>query len=235
MKHGCARLVRALLPLIAASLLACWSGHARADAPATPTTGKAAGQGASAPKRSQAPLPQPRAKPASSKSKKKTKKKPQAIATVPDSPTPVAAPAAEPPAVEPPAAEPPVPSAARPPEHSSAKVDVPSSSHVTVDVPEGLQGWLDADQRMRPWLAKAIAAADGCYVDQLHNDARLAGVVTFSLTMHQNARPTARVISLPAAFQGMVLCVTSNLIGEKMPLFTGKEGERYTVSVHLEP
>lgn len=127
-------------------------------------------------------------------------------------------------------APPPPPSAA-----NGSRVAVPTTPHFHVDVPAGLQAWLDADDRMRPWLGKAVAAVDSCYADVRRDSASAAGVITFSVTMHQNARPTAAVSSLPAPLRSLVPCVTTSLWSVRMPLFTGDEGARYDVAAHFEP
>jgi hypothetical protein len=105
---------------------------------------------------------------------------------------------------------------------------------VRVEVPAGLQRWLDADDRMRPWLGKAIAVLDDCYAQIRAGDANAAGAIAVALTMHENARPSARLASADAAVNGMVMCVTRRLVGVKMPLFTGREGDSYSVVAHFE-
>jgi hypothetical protein len=112
---------------------------------------------------------------------------------------------------------------------------VPSTPHVRAKVPPGLQAWLNADPRMGPWLTKALAVVDSCYAELRTNDPTVAGVVEFSVTMHPNARPSATLRSLPAPLRGIVLCVTTQLLGVKMPLFTGSEGDRQIVRVTLTP
>jgi len=118
---------------------------------------------------------------------------------------------------------------------AATRVEVPNTSHVHVDVPAGLQTWLNADDRMRPWLSKAVAATDSCYANERASNPSLAGNVAFTLTMHENARPSAAVNSVSAGLQGMVLCVTAKLMAVKMPLFTGNEGDAYTVRVQFDP
>jgi hypothetical protein len=123
--------------------------------------------------------------------------------------------------------------AAKAPSAASAQVTVPSTAHVHVEIPAGLQGWLDADDRMRPWLSKAISVVDACYAELRSSDPSASGTATFSVTMHENARPSASVGSLPGPLEPLVLCVTTRLIGVKMPLFTGDEGASYTVRVRF--
>jgi hypothetical protein len=131
----------------------------------------------------------------------------------------------------------PVPVAAPPPPppQPKAAVNVPSTAHVNVTVPPGLQAFLDADDRMLPWLGKAVNAADECYAREREKNASAAGIITFQLTMHENARPSGRLGGASGAINGVVMCVTKRLIGVKMPLFTGTEGASYTVTVHFDP
>jgi hypothetical protein len=160
---------------------------------------------------------------------KPSKKKSRATAQASQAPAPT---------VAPPEPAQPLPVASvsnRPQPAAASKVEVPSTSHVHIEVPAGLQTWLNADDRMRPWLAKAIAATDACYADERASQPALGGRIAFRLTMHENARPSAAPSSVPVGLQGMVLCVTARLIGVKMPLFTGKEGDTYTVRVQFQP
>lgn len=137
------------------------------------------------------------------------------------------------PAAAPPAAMPDPQPVAAAPKH--ATVQVPSTEHVHVDVPAGLQSWLDADDRMRPWLGKAIAVADGCYAKIRADNASAAGEIALRVTMHENARPSGGVASASPAVSGITMCATTKLLGVKMPLFTGREGETYTVRVRFSP
>jgi hypothetical protein len=116
---------------------------------------------------------------------------------------------------------------------ASAQVTVPSTDHVHVEIPTGLQGWLNADDRMRPRLSRAVSVVDACYAELRSSDPNASGTATFNLTMHENARPSASVGSLPSPLQPLLLCVTARLIGVKMPLFTGDEGAAYTVRVRF--
>ncbi|HEY2733294.1 MAG TPA: hypothetical protein VGI70_04880 [Polyangiales bacterium] len=119
------------------------------------------------------------------------------------------------------------------PPPSAAGVRVPSTAHVHVDVPAGLQAYLDADPRMRPWLARAVATVDACYSELRAADPSAAGNVSIALTMHENARPSAEVESLPGPLKPLVLCVTSRMLSARMPLFTGDEGSRFSLRVRL--
>lgn len=116
-----------------------------------------------------------------------------------------------------------------------ASVVVPHTDHVRVEVPAGLQHWLDEDDRMRPWLGKAVSVADSCYASERADDPSTSGVIALQVTMHENARPSGRVSSVSPAVSGIVMCATTRMLGVKMPLFTGKEGDTHTVRVHFEP
>jgi hypothetical protein len=126
------------------------------------------------------------------------------------------------------------PVAAAPPP-KKVTVTVPQTDHVRVDVPSGLQHWLDEDDRMRPWLSKAINVADSCYAKVRADNPGASGEIAFVVTMHENARPSGKVSSVSSPISGIVMCATTRLLGVKMPLFTGKEGESYTVRVRFEP
>jgi hypothetical protein len=154
----------------------------------------------------------------------------------PAAPKPPAAPPRTPaPSVQP---EPPVlqePIAPVPPPAAKATVSVPHTDHVHVEVPAGLQHWLDEDDRMKPWLGKAVSVADTCYANVREDNAGASGVITLSITMHENARPSGRVSSLSGPINSIVMCATTRLMGVKMPLFTGTEGDSYTVRVRFDP
>lgn len=122
-----------------------------------------------------------------------------------------------------------------PPPAPKASVTVPRTDHVHVDVPAGLQHWLDEDDRMKPWLGKAINVADACYAKVREDNSNASGVIALSLTMHENARPSGKVSSVSGPLNSIVMCATTRLLGVKMPLFTGTEGDSYTVRIHFEP
>lgn len=121
-----------------------------------------------------------------------------------------------------------------PPARQSS-VTVPHTDHVRVEVPAGLQRWLDEDDRMRPWLRKAVSVADACYASERADAPGASGVVALQVTMHENARPSGRVSSVSPAISGIVMCATTRMLGVKMPLFTGAEGESHTVRVRFDP
>jgi hypothetical protein len=106
---------------------------------------------------------------------------------------------------------------------------------VHVEVPAGLQHWLDEDDRMRPWLSKAVNVADACYAEERADNPAAAGAIAVQVTMHENARPSGKVGSVSPGIGGIVMCATTRMLGVKMPLFTGKEGESYTLRVHFDP
>ena len=152
--------------------------------------------------------------------------------------TSTAATKAPPPAApKPPPAVPAAPIAAPPPAPAPKKISVlvPQTDHVRVEVPAGLQHWLDEDDRMRPWLGKAVNVADSCYAKVRADDPGAAGDIAFVVTMHENARPSGKVSSVSSPVSGIVMCATTRLLGVKMPLFTGDEGASYTVRVRFSP
>jgi hypothetical protein len=170
-------------------------------------------------------------------------KKPEEVAAKPAAPSKPAAAttktstpkqAAPPPAIE----VPPVkaePTAAPPPPPAKASVVVPHTDHVRVEVPSGLQHWLDEDDRMKPWLGKAVNVADSCYSKVRADNPSASGVIAVKVSMHENARPSGGVSSISGDIKSIVMCATTKLLGIKMPLFTGNEGETYTVRIRFDP
>lgn len=88
---------------------------------------------------------------------------------------------------------------------------------------------------MRPWLSKAVNVADSCYAKAREDDANAAGVIALNVTMHENARPSGGVSSVSGPIKSIVSCATMRLLGVKMPLFTGTEGETHTVRIRFDP
>lgn len=125
--------------------------------------------------------------------------------------------------------------AAPAPAKPKVTVTVPRTDHVHVEVPTGLQHWLDEDDRMRPWLSKAVNVADSCYANERTDDPSVSGAISLVVTMHENARPSGKVGSVSPGLSGIVMCATTRMLGVKMPLFTGSEGETYTVRVRFDP
>lgn len=87
---------------------------------------------------------------------------------------------------------------------------------------------------MQPWLNKVIPVIDRCYGNVLADNANASGVITFRVTMHKDARPDPDIQSLPGQLSGVVACATGQLMRTRMPLFTGTEGESYTVRVRFD-
>jgi hypothetical protein len=169
-----------------------------------------------------------KAKPGASKPARSTTSKPRrdliyeppAAPVAPPAPAaPTPAPVARAPVVTPP----PAPVVAK-------RVSVPRTEHVHVELPAGLQGDLDADPRMQKWVDRVIAIADGCHA----RNRAATGTLEAQVTMHENERPSASLRSLPGQLSGLVSCATGALMGVKMPLFTGREGTRYTVRIVIE-
>jgi hypothetical protein len=132
----------------------------------------------------------------------------------------------EAPKAEPPKTAPPPPS----------KVTIPQSKHLKVSVPARLQSLLDADPRMQPWLNSTLTTIEQCYAAERAKSPDAQGTIKATLTMHANARPDADVDQLPPALSGVLACATGKLMrAPRMPLFTGKEGERHSFSVTLSP
>jgi hypothetical protein len=193
---------------------------------------------------SPAAAPKPSAPPSAAEVSSKPKPAPAAFVKKPAAPfgaTPAHAqskPAAPKPPPAPPALVPPEPIAAPvapAPPPKKVSVNVPQTDHVRVEVPTGLQHWLDEDDRMRPWLGKAVDVADSCYSKVRADNPGASGEIAFVVTMHENARPSGKVSSVSSPISGIVMCATTRLLGVKMPLFTGREGESHTVRVRFEP
>lgn len=157
-------------------------------------------------------------------------KKSGAASTKPAEPTASAKSAPPAPAKE---APPPAP-APEPAKAATGKVTVPKTDHVHIDVPKGLQHWLDADTRMQPWVNKVVSVADACYERERKDNPKAAGVIPIKITMHENERPDADVGSVPSSLGAVIACGTTKLMGSRPPLFTGKEGESYTVKIHFD-
>ncbi len=101
-----------------------------------------------------------------------------------------------------------------------------------VEVPKGLQALLDDDPRMVPWLARTMATIDRCQA----KNPRAAGSVAIVVTMHENARPTPKLGAVPAALDGLAACALEDFMqAERMPLFTGPEGQQHTLQLRFVP
>jgi hypothetical protein len=162
-----------------------------------------------------------------------TKEHAKPAATRPATPKPAEPAASTKPAPPAPAAAPPAPTSSAP-AAAVGKVTVPHTDHVQIDVPKGLQHWLDADTRMQPWVTKVVSIADACYADERKDNPKAAGVITVKVTMHENERPDVDVASVPSQLGGVIACATTKLMRGRPPLFTGKEGDSYTVKIHFD-
>ncbi|MGD8862558.1 MAG: hypothetical protein PVI30_21285 [Myxococcales bacterium] len=98
-----------------------------------------------------------------------------------------------------------------------------------------MQSLLDADPRMQPWVNAVMRVADRCYAAQRAKDASAGGTIVATATMHQNARPTVDIDTLPPALAGVVACATGDLMRNRMPLFTGPEGQRHRLQIRFTP
>ncbi len=122
---------------------------------------------------------------------------------------------------------------ARKPEASAFVM--PGAAHVQLVAPSGLTADLAGDPRMKPWLDKGVAAANRCYVREAKGKPTLAGTIVVRIVMHENDRPDASIKQLPSQLSGVFACVTENMMKTRMPLFTGKEGKKYTARVVFKP
>jgi hypothetical protein len=103
-------------------------------------------------------------------------------------------------------------------------------------MPARVQELLNADTRMQPWLNSTLTTIEKCYEGVLASDPAASGTIKFVLEMHESARPDADITALPPQLSGVVACGTGKLMrAGRMPLFTGKEGEKHTVSVKFTP
>lgn len=107
---------------------------------------------------------------------------------------------------------------------------MPRTANVRIDFPAGLQADLDADPRMQTWVDKVVPIIDGCH----GNNRAAKGTISTRITMHENERPDADILSLPGQLSSVVACATGALMRVKMPLFTGREGTRYDVRIVFE-
>jgi hypothetical protein len=87
---------------------------------------------------------------------------------------------------------------------------------------------------MQPWVNKVVSVADACYERERKDNPKAGGVIPVKVTMHENERPDADVGSVPSSLGGVIACATTKLLGARPPLFTGKEGESYTVKIHFD-
>lgn len=139
--------------------------------------------------------------------------------------------------VDPPAPAPkPAPAPAPAPKPVANKpFNMPGSAHVRIDAPAGLLTDLAKDSRMQPWLSQGVAAATKCYEREAKTAPGLSGTIVVSIVMHENDRPDASLQTLPSQLSGMFACLTGSMMKSRMPLFTGKEGQKYTARVTFAP
>lgn len=139
--------------------------------------------------------------------------------------------------VEPPKpVEPVKPAEPEKPAKPATKVTVPQSEHVKISVPSRVQELLNADPRMQPWINNTVGVIETCYAQVRKDNSSASGTISFVLEMHENARPDADITSLPPQLSGIVTCGTGKLMrSARMPLFTGKEGEKHTIKVKFTP
>ncbi len=116
---------------------------------------------------------------------------------------------------------------------SGNKVTIPDTANVKIEVPSGLQKALNADTRMQSWLNQVVKVIDSCYASERKSNASAEGTIVARVEMHENSRPDADIKTLPPALSGVVACSTGGLMRIKMPLFTGKEGETFTVNIRF--
>jgi hypothetical protein len=106
---------------------------------------------------------------------------------------------------------------------------------VSLELPSGLKADLAKDTRMKPWLDQGLAAATRCYEEEAKSSPGLSGVIEVAIVMHENDRPDASLKSLPSSLASVFTCVSGAMMGKKMPLFTGQEGQRYVAKVRFSP
>ena len=112
---------------------------------------------------------------------------------------------------------------------------MPGSANVKIDVPKGLQTDLAKDTRMKPWLEKGVAAATKCYEREAKTVPKLTGTIEVAIVMRENDRPDASIKTLPPQLSGLFACLSGAMMKSRMPLFTGKEGQKYTARVTFKP
>lgn len=192
-----------------------------------------------------APEPTPVAKPDTKVDPKAEPKKGETLTAkvTPPTPAPKPAPTPEPapkPAPDPkadtkgtatkPVMQPPPPTPPAP-----VAYEMPSSAHVRIEAPKGLEADLAKDTRMTPWLQKSVGAATKCYEVEAKTTPKLAGAIEVGIVMHENDRPDAAIKKLPPQLSGVFACVSGAMMKSRMPLFVGKEGQKYTARVVFKP
>jgi hypothetical protein len=87
---------------------------------------------------------------------------------------------------------------------------------------------------MQPWVNRVIEVADRCYSTARGRGTAGPGTIKARITMHENARPDVDLESLPPQLSAVVACATGDLMRNRMPLFTSREGERHQLALHFE-
>jgi len=171
-------------------------------------------------KKTEEPAPSPTPKPKESTETQVSKTPAPTPAPKPDPTGPAPKPVMEPPPPAPPA---------------PVAYDMPGSVHVQLVAPKGLEADLAKDTRMKPWLQKSVAAATKCYAIEAKTTPKLAGTIEVGIVMHENDRPDAAIKKLPPQLSGVFACVSGAMMKSRMPLFTGREGQKYTARVVFTP
>jgi len=192
-----------------------------------------------------APEPTPVAKPDTKADPKAEPKKGETLTAKVTPPTPAPKPAPKPEPTPKPASDPkadtqgtatkPVMQPPPPTPPAPVAYEMPSSAHVRIEAPKGLEADLAKDTRMKPWLQKSVAAATKCYEVEAKTTPKLTGTIEVGIVMHENDRPDAAIKKLPPQLSGVFACVSGAMMKSRMPLFVGKEGQKYTAKVVFKP
>ena len=90
-------------------------------------------------------------------------------------------------------------------------------------------------KQMTELLGGSVAVASKCYDKEAKSAPKLAGTIEVAIVMHENDRPDASIKTLPPQLSGVFACASGALMSSRMPLFTGKEGQKYTARVVFKP
>ena len=87
---------------------------------------------------------------------------------------------------------------------------------------------------MQPWINNVMRIIERCYERERSSNSAAEGAISVAITMHANARPDADVGALPPQLAGVFACASGDLMRTpRMPLFTGPEGQRHTLTVRF--
>ena len=86
---------------------------------------------------------------------------------------------------------------------------------------------------MANWVRRILPSIDGCFQQARGSNGDAGGTISVQVTMHENARPSAKVRSVPGPLSGLVSCATMKLWNQRPPLFTGPEGQQHVVFIHF--